>query len=105
MKPLDNLITAAVASPCHIVLAEGEDARIVQAAIQAQTLGMAKITLVGQAQVVADRIRTAGASANDFTIADPATAPNASPYAGAFMSCANTKGSAPKTRPKPCYSP
>ncbi|MCF6302206.1 MAG: phosphate acetyltransferase [Devosiaceae bacterium] len=47
MKPVNDLIERAKTSPKHIVLAEGDDARVMCAAIRAAKEGVAQITLLG----------------------------------------------------------
>jgi phosphate acetyltransferase len=47
MNPLDDIIAAAKAEPSRIVLAEGEDLRIIDGAVRAVNDGIARVTLVG----------------------------------------------------------
>ena len=46
MTPLDDLLDRARAAPRHIVLAEGDDPRIVKGALKAASEGLAQITLL-----------------------------------------------------------
>ncbi|MDX0309499.1 phosphate acyltransferase, partial [Sinorhizobium meliloti] len=56
MKPLDRIIDAARKAPRHVVLPEGEDPRIVAGAVQARREGLAAITLVGNREVITQRL-------------------------------------------------
>ena len=62
MKPLDRILEAAKAAPRRIVLAEGEDPRIVEGAVRALREGLAEIVLVGNRSTVEARLAAAGAS-------------------------------------------
>src|SRR6188768_3942267 len=60
MQPLDRLYAAARAARRRIVLAEGEDPRILAAAVRAEADGLAELTLLGRAETVAQGLRAAG---------------------------------------------
>ncbi|MDV7341785.1 phosphate acetyltransferase [Terasakiella sp. A23] len=47
MKPFDDLVERAQATPKHIVMAEGEDPRVIEGALRALDTGIAHITLLG----------------------------------------------------------
>jgi len=82
MKPLERILATAKQTPKRVVLAEGEDPRIVEAAIMAEREGIAEITLVGNRKVIERALADAGASERAFRIEDPASsrlAPKASP--------------------------
>ena len=49
MKPFDDLLDRVRAMPRHIVLAEGDDQRIVTGALKAASEGLAQITLLSEA--------------------------------------------------------
>lgn len=72
MKPLDRILETAKASPRRIVLAEGEDPRIVEGAARAVREGLAEIILVGNRATVEARLTTAGVDPAFFRIEDPA---------------------------------
>lgn len=72
MKPLDRILQAAKAAPRRIVLAEGEDPRIVEGAMRAANEGLAEITLVGDRQSVEARLAEASAAPGLVRIEDPA---------------------------------
>lgn len=73
MKPLDRLYAAARAARRRIVLAEGEDPRILQAAVQAQAGGLAEVILLGRTATVAAGLAAAGGEPDRFEIVDPET--------------------------------
>lgn len=73
MKPLDRILAAAKASPRHIVLAEGEDPRVVEGAIRACREGLASIALVGRREVVETQLATQGGASLGLGIEDPST--------------------------------
>lgn len=92
MKPLDRIIAAARHAPKRIVLAEGEDPRIVEAAVQALREGIAEITLIGSHQVITQRLADAGASPERFRIEDPARSPLTPRFAAAYHELRKAKG-------------
>ncbi len=49
MKPFEDILDRARANPSHIVLAEGDDQRVVKGALKAASEGLAQITLVSAA--------------------------------------------------------
>ncbi|MGR3704736.1 phosphate acetyltransferase [Sulfitobacter sp.] len=76
MKPLEMLLKSAGRSQKTIVLSEGNDPRIVQAAIDARAQGVARIILIGQQQAILDQYTAAGANPDEgVQIHDPATSP------------------------------
>ena len=54
MTVLDNIIQRAQAAPKRIVLTEGEDSRILQAAERLSKDKVAEITILGDATVIAE---------------------------------------------------
>ncbi|MCG8695491.1 MAG: phosphate acetyltransferase [Minwuiales bacterium] len=90
MKPLDDIIAAAAAAPKRIVLAEGEDPRIVEGAARAVRDGIARIALVGNPTVVGERLAALGADAAAFDIFDSGKAPEA--YVAAYHELRKHKG-------------
>lgn len=92
MKPLDRILEAANAAPRHIVLAEGEDARVVEAAVRAVRAGIATITLVGSRTAVEQRLAAAGANPAEIRIEDPATSLLTPRLAAAYHALRKNKG-------------
>ena len=79
MAFVDELLNKAKAAGKTIVLCEGEDKRVVDAAAQIVKDGIAKIILIGSD----DDIKASGSSADlsGVTIVDPAKDANADKYA------------------------
>ncbi len=76
----------------HIVLPEGEDARVIAATSKIISEGLAKITLLGRPVVVraeADKFRAALAGVE---IIDPATSPNLEKYAQLYVERRRSRG-------------
>ncbi|MBL0374352.1 phosphate acetyltransferase [Rhizobium sp. KVB221] len=92
MKPLDRILEAAKAAPRHIVLAEGEDQRVVEAAVRAVRAGIATISLVGSRKAVEERLAAVGAGAEEIRIEDPASSPLTPRLAAAFHALRSSKG-------------
>lgn len=92
MEQLDRILETAKSAPRHIVLAEGEDPRIVQAALRAVRAGIAEITLVGSRKVVEERLEAAGARPGDVRIEDPASSPLTPRLAEAYHELRRNKG-------------
>jgi phosphate acetyltransferase len=75
MKPLDDLVARAKGDPRHIVLAEGEDPRVLEGAARAADEGIARITLLGRTDRIEELIGERGVHAESFDLVDPATSP------------------------------
>lgn len=92
MKALHRIIDKARAAPKKIVLCEGDDARVLQAAARASREGCAKITVVG------DRIRTEaiakdqGIDLAGIDLVDPATSEHAEAFAQELFTLRKAKG-------------
>ena len=92
MKPLDRIIETAKAAPRHIVLAEGEDPRIVEAAVRSVREGIARITLVGGRGAVEARLAATGAEPGEIRIEDPSTSPLTPRFAAAYHALRRSRG-------------
>lgn len=92
MQPLDHIIAAAKAEPRHIVLAEGEDLRIIDGAIRSVGDGIARITLLGNADRIRNALAARGADAACFQIEDPLLSPKVENYAAAYFDLRRHKG-------------
>ena len=66
--------------PQHIVLPEGDDARVISAATQATREGFAKITLLGRENLIRAAAAGAGLSLDGINIIDPAVSPALTKY-------------------------
>ncbi|TPJ33475.1 phosphate acetyltransferase [Mesorhizobium sp. B2-6-5] len=92
MKPLDDIIATAKADPRHIVLAEGKDLRIVDGAIRATAVGIARITLLGNADRIRSTLIARKADPDEFSIEDPLVSPRMQSYAAAYFELRKHKG-------------
>ncbi len=92
MKPLDDLLAAALRAPQRIVLAEGEDPRVIEGAARALRDGLARIVLLGDPGVISERLPMVGASPADFDIIDPSDAAQTDAYAAAYFELRKHKG-------------
>lgn len=92
MRPLQRIVEAARAAPRRIVLAEGEDPRIVDAAVRAADDGIAEIVLVGRSAPVAAMLSACGADAGRFRIEDPGSSALTPRLAAAYHQARRAKG-------------
>ena len=92
MGTLDTLVERAAQAPAHIVLPEGEDARIAAAAVRAVRAGIARVTLLGDEARVRAAVQAAGGSDDDLAIVDPAQTPRHEDYAASFHDLRKHKG-------------
>lgn len=74
----------------HIVLPEGEDARVVKAAADATKEGIARITLIGNAEEIAKN--NPDVDLTGVTVIDPKTSDKHEAYAAAFYELRKAKG-------------
>jgi phosphate acetyltransferase len=81
MKPFDALVERARRDPRHIVLAEGEDARVLEGAGKALREGVARITLLGREAQVRELLRERGLAELTLEIVDPASSGELERYA------------------------
>ena len=82
---------AAQKSRRHVVLAEGEDPRVLDGGARAQADGLATITFLGDEAKISAALSGAGYSPADFKIIDPSTADIAA-YAALYYDLRKHKG-------------
>lgn len=87
MLPLEKIFEKARLNPRHIVLAEGEDPRIIDAALSADREGIARITLLGSAEIIGRQI-----DGSNIEIIDPETSARSADYAQALYELRKAKG-------------
>lgn len=92
MKVLDTLYARARAANRHIVLAEGEDTRIQEAAIRAHRDQLARITLIGSPANIAVGLRALGGNPTDFGIVNPGDPVRAGSYRDSYLEIRAHKG-------------
>ncbi|MGN6770937.1 MAG: phosphate acetyltransferase [Rhizobiaceae bacterium] len=92
MKALDDIIARARSNPRHVVLAEGEDPRIVEGALRAIREGVARVTLVGDTESVARLVQAEGGDLAVLGIEDPAHSPRTEVYIREYYALRRHKG-------------
>lgn len=75
MKALNRIIAQARAKPGRIALSEGDDARVLTAAVRATQQGIARITLVGSRTAAEALAAKEGLPLDGIDFVDPATSP------------------------------
>jgi phosphate acetyltransferase len=98
MKPFYDLVDRTRADPRHIVLAEGEDRRIVAAAKRSVGEGIAKITLLGGERVIRERLNDiggAGLGSLPIETIDPAASDRLEEYGERLYELRRHKGMTP----------
>lgn len=71
-SPFDDLLARARSDPRHIVHAEGEDTRVIEAAGRIVGEGIASLTLLGREPIIRERARACGITDLPVSIVDPA---------------------------------
>ena len=92
MKALNNIFKRAGDDPRAIVLAEGEDPRIIEAAATATERGIARITLLGSVASIRSKAAEQGVSLEGVTLVDPSESPAADRYAAELYRLRQAKG-------------
>lgn len=87
-----NLLQRAKAEKKHIVLPEGEDARILEAASELSILGIVDITLLGNQEKIEKKAMQLGFDISKLNVLDPANAPDFESYASTFCELRKHKG-------------
>ena len=87
-----NLLQRAKKHKKHIVLPEGDDVRILEAACELSALGIVDITLLGNREQLEKKAMPLGFDTSNVTIIDPATATNFEEYATTFYELRKHKG-------------
>lgn len=93
---LAALMLRAKSDKKRIVLSEGADPRVAQAAVIAQAQGLANLTLVGPKEAVQQAIWDAEGEPEDFEIHDPMTSAQAPGLAASFHDLRKHKGMTPE---------
>ena len=93
---LQTLRTRAALDPQRIVLSEGDDPRVIAAAITARDAGLARISVVGDAHKVHALLDDAGDDGTGLTIHDPATSPLTSELEAKLVDLRGHKGMTPE---------
>jgi phosphate acetyltransferase len=92
MRILEKLKNRARAYRQHIILSEGEDPRVVQAAARIAAEGYARLTLLGRANMIEAAARQSGVSLSGVTLMDPASSPRVGAYAQIYFERRRSRG-------------
>ena len=87
-----NLLQRAKKDKKHIVLPEGEDARILEAAIELKALDIVDITLLGNKDQIEKKAMTIGLDITNLPIIDPSESEYFEAYATTFFELRKHKG-------------
>jgi phosphate acetyltransferase len=71
-NPFDELLRRARSDPRHVVLAEGEDRRVIEGAARIVKEGIASLTLLGREEIIREHAAKSGFPDLPVTIIDPA---------------------------------
>lgn len=71
---LDDIIRSAKKKTMHIVLSEGTDERVLRAAVHVQKRGIARVTLLGDEQIIREKAGKLNLQLQKIEILNPATA-------------------------------
>jgi phosphate acetyltransferase len=96
MQFLDSILSKARANPQKIVLAEGEDARVIQAAQRAQTDAIAHCILLGREREIHQQAETLGLDLKDIQIQNPSTSDSHQSYSQLLLELRRHKGMTPQ---------
>lgn len=91
-NPFDQLLDRARSNPRHIVLAEGEDSRIIEGAARVVRDGVARVTLLGREEVIRARAAECGWLEPAVSIVDPSSSALADDYAHNIYELRRNKG-------------
>lgn len=97
MTALDDLLERARANPKHIVLAEGQDRRIVEGAVRAVRDRLARVTLLGDEAQVRAALEEAGGEGLSLSRVEPAKSPHFDNFAELYCEMRRHKGMDPET--------
>ena len=92
MKALNNILAKAKSNPQKIVLAEGEDPRVISGAVRSTEAGLAKIILLGNPAVIGVEAEKLGLDLTSIEIENPATSAKREEYAQVLFQLRKAKG-------------
>lgn len=105
INPFEELLRRARSDPRHIVLAEGEDSRIIEGAGRIVNDGIASVTLLGREQIIRDCAAESGITDFPVTIIDPANSEHTEEFAQNILELRRGKGLSPEDARKLAASP
>lgn len=89
---IEQIHEKAKQSPRKVVLQEGEDVRVIEAAGKATKLGIAEVTILGDAAKIKATAASASLSLDKVNVVDMTAAPNLDDYAGTYFELRKAKG-------------
>ena len=92
MQVLERIRARAAADLKHIVLPEGEEDRTIRAAHLSTVERIARITLIGRAEVIRERASKAGLDLTGVSVIDHLRAPERERYAARYYEARRAKG-------------
>ena len=96
MKILNHIIKQARANPRSIVLAEGDDVRVIEAAVRATADGIASCILIGKHESIRQQAAAADLKLDNIEIEDPETSDRSPIYAQLLFELREHKGMTPE---------
>ena len=96
MKALNNIFQRAVQAPKRVVLAEGEDLRILEAATIAAARGLAEVILLGDTDKIRAQAAENGFDIGTVNLINPAQSGERKRYANALYQLRQAKGMTPE---------
>ena len=94
--PFEDILTRARSDPRHIVLAEGEDDRIIEGAVRIVREGVATLTLLGRESVIREKAAASGVRDLPVAIVDPAESDYGEVFARQIYELRKDKGTTPE---------
>jgi phosphate acetyltransferase len=91
-NPFEDLIVRARSDPRHVVLAEGEDSRVIEGAARIVTEGIASLTLLGRERVIREKAAASGIPDLPVTIVDPADSDKREDFGAEILALRKGKG-------------
>ena len=92
----DIRIRAVEETDIHLVLPEGEDPRVIQAAITIEKEKIARVTVLGDVDAVTNMAKKSGLPAKDLTILNPLDSSDLEPFATLYYELRKKKGMTPE---------
>jgi phosphate acetyltransferase len=89
---IEQIHEKAKSGPRKVVLQEGEDVRVIEAAGKATKLGIAEVTILGDAAKIKATAAAASLSLDKVTVVDMTAAPNLQDYAATYFELRKAKG-------------
>jgi len=97
MTSFDDLLERARAKPKHVVLAEGQDQRIVEGAVRAVRDGLARVTLLGAEAEIRAALSGQGVQDLGISVVEPARSPHFDNFSELYCEMRRHKGMDPQT--------